>query len=344
MSRFRLFIGAALGLAAMVVAFFVWRAASLNALREKALKLADKGEFLEAEPALKASLTRDPYDVDILRALAKGYLANARRDEADECLTKWLATAPDDPEALLSRIDLYRDLGQFDKAILDSDRLLEVDAGNTAWRRKRLGLLFLTGRFTEAEKECRHCLQKQPGDRSLLRSLAEIKRFQGDLAEAGTILDGLLREAPHEAATLMARALLYYYQDESEKSIPLFREVLERDPNRQRAGRYHLSLALNRVGQTEEASRLMEEVRLMQNAEVLREDTEFQRGNLTLQMRNARAQFENNDLPRTTAILRQILSSKADFAPAHALMADVLDKQGRSDLAADHRRRAKENP
>ena len=140
------------------------------------------------------------------------------------------------------------------------------------------------------------------------------------------------------------RALLYFYQDQSEKSIPLFREVLKLDPNRQRAGRYHLSLALSRVGQTEEADQLMEEVRRMQDAEVLHEDSVGQPTNLPLQMRNARAQFENNDLARTVKVLQHVLRVNANYVPAHALMADVLDKQGRFDLAAEHRRRAKENP
>ena len=120
---------------------------------------------------------------------------------------------------------------------------------------------------------------------------------------------------------------------------------MEQDQKRQRwDGRYYLALALNRVGQKDEAERLMEEVRRMQDAALLLSDAEGQPENVPLQMRNARAQFENNDLPRTVKILRHVLSIAPNHGAAHGLMADVLDQQGHADQAAQHRRRAKENP
>lgn len=342
MGRTRLFIGVGILAAAILTAIFTWRALSLHGLKDQALRLASQGDFAQAEPLLRQCMERSPNDVEILAALAKGYFAADRKSSADECVTRWLDNAPTDSEALLLRIDLYRELGQLEKAVRDTSRLIAIDSTNLAWRRKRLRVLFDACRFAEAEKECQLCLQTKPGDASLLRFLAEVKKARGQFEEAGSILDDLLRVSPQDSSTLMARALLYYHQDESDKSIPLFREVIKLDRNRQRAGRYHLALALNRVGQSAEADRLMEEVRRMQDAEILRDDSSGQPKNLPLQMRTARAQFENNDLARAVKILQHVLTIDADYAPAHALLADVYDQQGRFDLAVEHRRRAKE--
>ncbi|MFO0968325.1 MAG: tetratricopeptide repeat protein [Gemmataceae bacterium] len=345
MSRSRLIIGGLLGLAAVVVVFLVLRGDSgFQRLKEDGLRLAARGDFGEAEPLLKGAAERDPSDVDVLKALSKGYIGAERKAEAEECLGRWLVQAPSDPEPLLLRIELYRDLGRFSAALVDLQRLLEIDPRNVAWRRKQVALLYSASRYDQAEAECRRCLEAQPGDRGLERTLAEIKKAQGKPAEAGAILDGMLREAPNDTATMAARAILHLTQDEPAKAIPLLRTVIRVDPNRQRSGRYYLGLALNRVGETEEAERLLDEVRRAHDAGLLLIDSAGQPKNLPLQVRAARAQFENNDLRKSTEILASVLRIDPDYAPAHILLADVLEKEGRFVEAAEHRRRTKGHP
>lgn len=319
----------------------VWRAAVAHE-RKTALELAKRGNFQDAEPALRNALAASPHDVEVLRVLANGYVKHQRKAEADDCLTRWLAVAPREPEALQLRVQLYRELGQFDKALIDVDRLLESDPQSLALGRKRIAVLFGASRFAEAEEACQRWLKTNPEDIGLRRTLAEIKRSRGDLADAGAMFDAILSKAPSDTGALMSRAQLHVSQDEPDKAIPLLRKIVKGDPNRQRAGRYYLALALNRVGQKEEAERVMEELRRMQEALMLKEDSDGQPDNLPLQLRAARAHFENNDLQRTVNVLMHILNRDPDHGAAHALMADVLDKQGRFDQAVEHRRRAKD--
>lgn len=331
MGRNRLIIGAALGLAVIFVGILLWRANANQELKDKGLAQAKKGDFVEAEPTLRAALERLPSDVEILRALAKGYLATDRKGDADEMLTRMLKIAPDDTEALRLQLDLYRLLGKLDEALANADRLVELEPGNLAWLSKRGELRYLASRFDDAAADFELCRKKASQERLYARWLAIVKEAQGKPAEAAALLDGILRDAPNDAPTLRTRALLHYNQYEYEKSILLFRKMLELNLNAtlKRDARYNLSLALSRVGQKEEAARLMEEVRSLQEVEVLHKDSVGQPKNLPLQMRYARAQFEvgafePQALEGAAQTLRHILTIDSSHAPAHALMAEVL--------------------
>jgi tetratricopeptide (TPR) repeat protein len=313
--------------------------------RESALDAAREGDFAWAEPRLKVSLARAPSDVEVLQALARGYLSQGRKGEAEECLTRWLDQAPTVAEALTLRLALYRDLARYDAALADLDRLVALDPENPALRRSRPGLLFSAGRFAEADHACQECLALQPADRALLGLHAQIKRAQREFAAAGEILDRILRDAPQDPATLMAKAMLLYDTDQPATAVLLYRQVLRLDPSRQRTARYHLSLALARINPNDpEARRLIDEVRHMQDAELLLADSTKQLDNIPLQIRSARAQFENNDLRRALNILEHVLGLDPGSTAAHALLAEIYEKEGRLDLAAEHRRLAKPNP
>jgi tetratricopeptide (TPR) repeat protein len=324
-------------------AVYLGYALYLQGQRENALKAAREGDFAEAEPRLKACLARVPTDAEVLRALARGYLSQGRKGEAEECLNAWLDQAPTETEALQLR--LARDLARYDAALGDLEQLISRDPDNPSLRRRRPGLLFSAGRFAEADHACQECLTWQPADRALLGLLAEIKRAQRDFAAAGEILDRVLRDAPQDVATLMAKAMLLYDTDQPAEAVPLYRQVLRLDPSRQRTARYHLSLALARIDPNDpEAHRLIEEVRHMQDAELLLADSNKQLDNIPLQIRSARAQFENNDLRRALKILEHVLQLDARSTAAHALLAEIFEKEGRPDLAAEQRRLAKPNP
>lgn len=313
--------------------------------RDSALNAAREGDFDGAEPRLKASLARVPADVEVLQALATGYLSLGRKGEAEAFLTRWLDQAPTETAALELRLALFRDLARYDAALADLDRLIALDPENPALRRRRPGLLFNAGRFAEADQACQECLGRQPGDRGLLGLHAQVKRAEKEFTAAGEILDRILRDAPQDAGALMAKAFLLYDTDQPAQAIPLYRQVLQLDPSRQRTARYHLSLALARVNPNDpEARRLIDEVRHMQDAELLLADSDKQPDNIPLQVRSARAQFENNDLRRALKILEHILRLEPRSPGAHTLLAEIYEKEGRLELAAEHRRLAKPNP
>jgi predicted Zn-dependent protease len=308
--------------------------------RRKALLHVEREEFDLAAPLLRAALDRHPDDLEVVQALARSYLQQKNSAQAETYLTRWSELRPDDAEPLRLRMNLYRQAVQYDQAAVVARRLVVVEPANREARKQLAQILFSAGNFKESERECRLVLEKQAGDRGMLQLLSQTRRAQGDAAEAGAILDRLLAADPNNTSALLARAILFHETDQSAQAIPLLRKVLALDKTRQRTARYHLSLALERTGQTEEARRVMAEVRKMQDAEVMDVASRVQPENLDLQVNAARALLDNGNIQPGLDLLRAVLSRDPAHGPAHAVLADYYEKHGQAAQAAEHRRRA----
>src|SRR5262245_44698444 len=57
--------------------------------RAEALRLCQQGRFADAEPLLKRALAWQAADVDVVRALALGYLGSGNNQEAEAYLDRW---------------------------------------------------------------------------------------------------------------------------------------------------------------------------------------------------------------------------------------------------------------
>jgi predicted Zn-dependent protease len=224
--------------------------------------------------------------------------------------------------------------------------VLEIEPDQHTLRQQVAQWLKSTGRLVEAEQECRRCLERQPKDPALLYLLAEIYQGQGRPEEAAAILDPLMRNHPGHTAARLARAILYWNANQPDQAIPLLRQVLAKDPALQQIARYHLSLALERTGQTEEAQRLMVEFRRhevmaeLQWRQALDLRSKGQPANPGLQVRLAETLLEAGKSDEAVWLLERILEQDPDLAAAHQLLAAHYHQQGQAARAAEHRRRA----
>jgi predicted Zn-dependent protease len=342
--RHRLLFWCAFGLLGAAAAFLLWRQVEQRRERTNALALARQGDFPAAAPLLKRVLERTPEDVEVIEALARGHLDARKLSDAEPHLSRWCELRPDDPTPLRLRLDVYRKLTQPAKALADARRLLELEPTDAEMRRQVRTLSFSAGRFADAEQACREALRERPEEPDLLRFLAQSRRAQGDNAGAGAILDGLLQKQPGDSAALLARAILHFEADQPGKAIPLFRKVIAEDPSRQRTARYHLSQALARAGQAEEAKRVMAEVRVLQEAEILLSESNTRPTDLDLQVRAATALLNADQPARALALLDRALKRAPNHAPAHRLLARHYERQGQAERAAHHRRLAGDKP
>jgi predicted Zn-dependent protease len=129
---------------------------------------------------------------------------------------------------------------------------------------------------------------------------------------------------------------------EPQRAIELLEEVVRTDPRRQRTGRYHLCLAYERAGRTEDARRVLAEVARMQEAETLRLALPSRPDDLALRVRTAEALVASGKMAEALDLLGQVLERDPAFRPAHALLARYYDKQGDKGRARAHRKLAGE--
>ena len=307
-------------------------------LRSTALELAKKKKFSKAEGDLKIALEHNPQDVEVLAALAQGYMDTSRTSEAAPLLDRWVQAAPEAKQPLELRLQYHRTNLNFPLALADVDRLLALDSSNTALARQRCGFLFNLNRFEEAEALARLILKTEPNDIAAQSLLAQILRSSGKTREAGEILDQIIQSQPKRYPALMSRAILYYENGQPEKAIPLLEMVVAEDPSRKRTGRYHLGIALQIAGKSEEANRVMEEVRKLQSVEVLMVDSENHPSNLDVQVKAAEALFELGNPQKAMELLRRVLEKNPEHRDTHRLLADYFHRQGLEEEANQHRR------
>jgi Tfp pilus assembly protein PilF len=308
--------------------------------RQNALALARSGDFNKAAPALRQALQRDPRDLDVIQALARGSLDAEDPARAEEYLTAWCGLRPDDPEPRRLRMKAYTKDERHEDALADARWLLQREPDSPDARRQVGALLFSLGRFDEAEREYRTVLAQRPDDRNVILLLGEARRAQGDGAGAAALVDRVLRQDPQFPRALMLRGILYREAGEPERAVEALRQVVALDPTRRRTANYELSLALERAGRTEEARQAMAEVRRLQDAEVFLVASEQQPDNLALRVRAAEALLESGDTRKGLELLDQVLERDPSFRPAHRALADYFERHGDPVQAARHRRAA----
>jgi tetratricopeptide (TPR) repeat protein len=255
----------------------------------------------------------------------------------------------DDPEALKQRMDQRHRKARaaqaaaegqrlMEEALADGLRVLELNPQDDAVAQEVVWLHLQLGQFDEADRLCRQCLRRRPGDPWLTYLLASVAHGRGGNAEAQGLLDALLRQYPRFTRGLLLRAVLFKEAGEPDKAIPLLREVLSLDPAFRREARYELSLALARTGQSEEAQRLMAELQKDNLDKLLA--SEHNPDTVGAKLHKAEACLAAHQEEEGLRLLNALLEQDPGFAPAHALLASYYERRGQSERAAEHRRRA----
>jgi tetratricopeptide (TPR) repeat protein len=318
-----------------VVAYFALRTDK----RADALIACKTGRFNEVEKVLNELLARHPDDLEVRECLALGYASTERPAEAEPHLTKLLEAKPQDQVYLKRRMEQYHKLKRQEDEYADARRLLELDPDDKL-RRRVMELAFGIARLDEAEDLCRAMLRDEPKDRGLRLMMARIRRAQGDDKGSGEILDQLIREDPKNYGALLARGILFYETGRSDQAVPLLWRVYHEDRDRKRTSGYQLSVALHRIGQEEEARKILEEVRRMAEVALVEDNIKGQPDDLDLQVRMAESLIKDGHTDDGLQLLNLVLRRDPKFARAHLALAAHYEKEGKPDLAARHRKLA----
>jgi predicted Zn-dependent protease len=308
--------------------------------RDRALSLARQGGFAAAQPLLTSAAERDPADVDVVEALARGYLEAGDASRATPWLSRWCSLRPQQTEPAELRFQVALRLGQPEEAVAAGRHLLTLDPTNHKVRTQVALQCQSLGRLDEAEQECRRCLQDAPDDPAALVLLARVLQQKGDRAAAEAIVDGLLTRDVRSGEVVMLRAVLHLDADQPDKAIPLLRQLVDGWPGQKRFALYQLVVALKRAGENEEAARQEALLHQLQEVEVLLLDSNSNPHHLPLRVRAAEALLEVGRDREAVALLQAALERDPHFSDAHRLLAAWYEKGGQPEKAARHRRLA----
>jgi predicted Zn-dependent protease len=336
-------LAVALGLVALG-GYFGLRWLQDRADRREALELAGTNHFDAAEPVLRRVQEQHPEDVEVVRALALGYLDARQFAEAETFLGRWCELRPGETEPYQRRLELWSKQQKLAQALADVGHILQIDPDNSAMRLQAAQLLLLVGRPDQAERECLRCLKAQPNNVELWYLLARSEHDQGRDAEATGHADRVLQSSPDFTAGLELRAELHLAAGQPDPAIALLRRAADKPGREQAAALYQLGVTLDRVGRHDEGKKVLAEMRWRQALGLWSED-EHRDDNAALQERVVEAFEAAGKTDDAVRFLTDILK-RNPRAPAgtHQLLAACYEKLGQPERAAEHRRRAGSTP
>lgn len=204
---------------AAIVGFYDWPSRAPES--RAALDTAEKGQFVEAEPALLQLHERHPGDIAVVRALGVGYLGARRYDEAEVYLNRWQELQPREVEPLQRRIELWMLEQKTARAAEDVQGLLKLRPNDQRGRQILAQLFLIDAHSEEAEREAVQCLQDQPTNQENLYLLASIYQQEGRPEKAVELIERLLRLNPNSGPAMSLRARLLTDAGQLEPAIKL---------------------------------------------------------------------------------------------------------------------------
>jgi type IV pilus assembly protein PilF len=311
---------------------------------EYLLMAVQLGEVDRVASALWRCVEDDnPETVEILRTLAGAYMNNSRLDRAYPCLTRWIKEAPDDPRAYYWRGLVQEQLHQFEAAMEDYRKAVELDP-KQSWACLKLAELYLDRHNPKSAAPLLETLHEQLPERAVVAArLGQCRYLQGRIDEARELLETAVRSLPDDPALLVQLAKLDIQQKRPEKAEERLRRVLEIDPTDTEA-RYQLAESLRRQGRDKESKEVL--------AQYEKDKELRKRASIVMTKGAESSQSTAEDFFVVASIflrsrqdrlarywLERALQRDPNHQPAQKALAELLEKKGDPEAAARHRSR-----
>jgi tetratricopeptide (TPR) repeat protein len=319
-----------------------------EAALERLLLTAQQGELAEVEGLLQPRTGPDDAEAAlVLEALAKGYLNCAWDADALTCLNRLLERQPAHAPALLMRARVLESQalkGEVERetdALHDYEKAAELSPSFEA-RRGLAGALYRLGRPWEALSEYESLQREQSASPDVLLGLARCRYSLHDVDEARRWLDTLLEQHPDHAAALLERGRLALHAGELSEAEKWLGRAADLAPPCDCEALRLLCRCFDAEHKDEEARRCSGRLR-DREAAVVRVDRRILQANRNPQDVALRYEIalELMRLGRERdglAALFLVLEQQPRHGPAHAALADYLERTGQPARAARHRR------
>jgi tetratricopeptide (TPR) repeat protein len=211
---------------------------------EHLLQHVQRGQGGAAEGQLWAYCEKGhPDHTDILEALARGYLATFRLDQARTALDRLLEMQPRHATAWLLRGKASYHMRGYAEAAHDYGQAVQLAPEDGEARQLLAECLLDNAQPTAARPHFEQLRAQGRGDTEVLVGYVRCLIDLGRLEEAQEPLDELLRSAPDNATALALRGKLHLKKFEPALAEPWLRKAIQLEPGNREAV-YNLSLCL----------------------------------------------------------------------------------------------------
>lgn len=281
----------------------------------------------------------------ILETLARSYMYHLRYGPAFTCLTRWIEVEPDSAEPLRWRGWVLERLNDYEGAIKDYKRALELaPALDTV--RLRLAEMYLERSDPLSALPHLERLQKQFPDRADIRGrMGQCRFWEGKSEEARRLLESAIEQLPEDSAILVHLARLEMQEKHLAEAEVWLRRALKVDPtdteveyllvgNLQAQRRYDEARAMQKQHHKDTA--LLKRV-----SRVLQQEAENPSTDPTSFVEIGNLFIKTNERIGLYWLNRALARDPANQA-AHKALADFYDRKGDRDKAIYHRQQVKE--
>ena len=189
------------------------------------------GRTDEAAIAYRKALEEDRNAVRANFRLSQTLAWSSNIDSALVLLRAARVRVPDDPDLLFTEATYLAWGRRWPEALLRYDSLITAHPTNdyNYVRVARARTLSWSGRLTDAQREYREVLAREPGERDARFGLGQVSAWSGDLDAAATQYAALLVDDPDEGRVLLALAQVRLWQSKYASAAKLAARAAVRD-------------------------------------------------------------------------------------------------------------------
>lgn len=152
-----------------------------------------------------------------------------RTEETIDFLKEMLEMDGDDTGALAALIETQVRAGQLDEATKTLEAQLAEKPDDPTLRFLRAGLYFLSDDRKRAEQEYKKLFEEQPGNERVLRTYYSLLIAEGRDAEAGELVDRVIRQDPNAGSAFLLKAERLEKSGDFEGAIEIYEKLYEKN-------------------------------------------------------------------------------------------------------------------
>jgi tetratricopeptide (TPR) repeat protein len=278
----------------------------------------------------------------ILEALCFGFRRVRLTGPAARCAQLWLEREPDNVQALICHGACCGELGNFNAAVADFQKALELAPERNGCRQNLALALLEMSQFDQATEQFEQVLAAQPDNRVAGLGLAQCRIASGEYKQAQELLDAILDQDLNDPDALTERGKVALALGETEAAESCLRRALQIDAYHFAAA-YQLELCLRRQNKQDQADQIGQQRQGIE-ADMMRLQTLMTRELSKPGPRTPAVYHElgeillrRGDKHQALNWLYKALEHAPTYQPTHLLLVDFYEKAGDGQRAARHR-------